>query len=352
MDRRERWAEPVEALRAALDGRQAEMWTALPGIVQSFDPAAMTVSVQPAVAGRISDEAGKAASVDLPILPDVPVVFPGGGGFALTFPVAAGDECLVVFASRCIDAWWQSGGVGEPMEPRMHDLSDGFALVGVRSQPHRLSPAVHTGNTQLRADDGSAYVEITPGGAVTAVGPSSVTVRSGGSITLDAPLHAVAGRRRDHGHARRIAQRHGRRDRIEHQPQQPYAPRRQRGDHGRPAMKYRKLTENGDYAFGRGGADMHADTPEAVGQAVLTRLRLFAGEWFVDLKEGTPYVPGVLGKHTQDTYDPVFRERILDTEGVTGIVSYASSFDGETRKLSVRAVIGTVYGETTIQEVF
>ena len=175
MDRRERWAEPVEALRAALDGRQAEMWTALPGIVQSFDPAAMTVSVQPAVAGRISDEAGKAASVDLP------------------FPVAAGDECLVVFASRCIDAWWQSGGVGEPMEPRMHDLSDGFALVGVRSQPHRLSPAVHTGNTQLRADDGSAYVEITPGGAVTAVGPSSVTVRSGGSITLDAPRIVIKG---------------------------------------------------------------------------------------------------------------------------------------------------------------
>lgn len=33
-------------------------------------------------------------------------------------------------------------------------------------------------------------------------------------------------------------------------------------------MKYRKLTENGDYAFGRGGADMHADTPEAVGQPV------------------------------------------------------------------------------------
>lgn len=67
-------------------------------------------------------------------------------------------------------------------------------------------------------------------------------------------------------------------------------------------MKYRKLTENGDYAFGRGGADMHADTPEAVGQAVLTRLRLFAGEWFVDLKEGTPYVPGVLGKHTQERF--------------------------------------------------
>ncbi|MFQ9867084.1 MAG: Gp138 family membrane-puncturing spike protein [Bilophila wadsworthia] len=127
MDRRERWAEPVEALRAALDGRQAEMWTALPGIVQSFDPAAMTVSVQPAVAGRISDEAGKAASVDLPILPDVPVVFPGGGGFALTFPVAAGTSACGVrlpLHRRVVAVRRRR----RPMEPRMHDLSDGSPL--------------------------------------------------------------------------------------------------------------------------------------------------------------------------------------------------------------------------------
>lgn len=183
----------VEALRAALDGRQAEMWTALPGIVQSFDPAAMTVSVQPAVAGGSPTRRERPLPWICPPGRTCRWVFPGGGGFALTFPVAAGDECLVVFASRCIDAWWQSGGVGEPMEPR-----DARPLGRLRpyrraQQPHRLSPAVHTGNTQLRADDGSAYVEITPGGAVTAVGPSSVTVRSGGSITLDAPRIVIKG---------------------------------------------------------------------------------------------------------------------------------------------------------------
>ena len=151
IDRRERQDDPVESQRAALDGRQAEIWTALPGIVQSFDPVAMTVTVQPAVAGRVTDETGKTSSVNMPLLPDVPVVFPGGGGFTLTFPVASGDECLVVFASRCIDAWWQSGGIGEPMEPRMHDLSDGFALVGVRSQARRLSPAVDSENVQIRS---------------------------------------------------------------------------------------------------------------------------------------------------------------------------------------------------------
>ena len=174
IDRRERQDDPVESQRAALDGRQAEIWTALPGIVQSFDPVAMTVTVQPAVAGRVTDETGKTSSVNMPLLPDVPVVFPGGGGFTLTFPVASGDECLVVFASRCIDAWWQSGGIGEPMEPRMHDLSDGFALVGVRSQARRLSPAVDSGNVQLRSDDGK-------------------TLKSEGSITLDAPQIIIKG---------------------------------------------------------------------------------------------------------------------------------------------------------------
>ena len=193
MDRRERWAEPVEALRAALDGRQAEMWTALPGIVQSFDPAAMTVSVQPAVAGRISDEAGKASSVDLPILPDVPVVFPGGGGFALTFPVAAGDECLVVFASRCIDAWWQSGGVGEPMEPRMHDLSDGFALVGVRSQPHRLSPPCTRGTRSSAPTTGAPTSRSRPEGRLRRWGPRPSPSEAARSITLDAPRIVIKG---------------------------------------------------------------------------------------------------------------------------------------------------------------
>ena len=58
-----------------------------------------------------------------------------------------------------------------------------------------------------------------------------------------AALHAVAVRRRDHGHARRIAQRNRRRHGLEHQPQQPYTPRRQRGDHGRPAMNGKLVGE-------------------------------------------------------------------------------------------------------------
>ncbi len=116
-------------------------------------------------------------------------------------------------------------------------------------------------------------------------------------------------------------------------------------------MRYRKWTGDGDMQAGHGAADYWEDDPRGVAQAVVSRLRLLAGEWFRDLAEGTPYVGGVFGKHTRESYDPVIRERILDTEGVTAITSYESSCDGETRRLTVSVTIDTEYGPATIQEV-
>ena len=90
----------------------------------------------------------------------MPVYFPSGGNCTLTFPVKPGDECLVVFASRCIDAWWQSGGVQDQAEMRMHDLSDGFVFVGCARS--RVLPSVNTGATELRSDDGSTFLRLDP----------------------------------------------------------------------------------------------------------------------------------------------------------------------------------------------
>ncbi|MDI3653270.1 Gp138 family membrane-puncturing spike protein, partial [Pseudomonas aeruginosa] len=149
----ERMDDPIRWLAVAFNGLQSKLWTALPGIIQSFDAVAMTCTVQPAVQGLVRDEAGNQSPADLPLLLDCPVQFPAGGGCTLTFPVKPGDECLVVFASRCIDSWWQSGGIQAQAELRMHDLSDGFALLGFRSQP-RVIGAVSTNSAQLRSDDG------------------------------------------------------------------------------------------------------------------------------------------------------------------------------------------------------
>lgn len=107
-------------------------------------------------------------------------------------------------------------------------------------------------------------------------------------------------------------------------------------------MIYRQLDANGDYQVGQ----FLANSPETVAQAVRTRLLLWRGEWFLDVTDGTPWLQGILGHNTN--YDLEIQERILDTPGVTEIVSYSSSVDS-TRALSVTATLNTEYGQVTVQ---
>lgn len=184
MDRKERLNDPEEALRAALDGHQAGIWTSLPSIVQSFDYQKMTCVVQPSIMGRYRTAQGVITNVVMPLLVDCPVLFPSGGGFTLTFPISEGDEALVFFASRCIDGWWQSGQIQPQVEFRMHDLSDGFALVGPRSQT-RLVANISAEATQLRSDDGRTFIEVQAEN-INVVSPSGVNVNAGGDVTIGA----------------------------------------------------------------------------------------------------------------------------------------------------------------------
>lgn len=186
MDRRERNTTLSDAILASFQGLKAEIWNALPGIIQSFDPAKMTVVVQPSIQALWRDPLGNQTWQTMPLCLDVPVMFPGGGGCTMTFPLMEGDECLLIFASRCIDAWWQSGGIGVQAEMRMHDLSDGFCLPGPRSQPRVLS-GISTSALQIRSDDGSAFVQID------ASAPHAISVQTSGDVEITAPTIKLTG---------------------------------------------------------------------------------------------------------------------------------------------------------------
>lgn len=109
-------------------------------------------------------------------------------------------------------------------------------------------------------------------------------------------------------------------------------------------MRYRRLNANGDYVFGSGQSDFYTNVPEAPAQAVLTRLRLNLGEWFLDTTDGTPWQTQVLGANTVATRDAVIKSRILSTPGVKSILAYSSSFDGNTRQFLVYVRLDTIYG--------
>lgn len=154
----ERTMDEIEIARRTLDAASIDLRVAAPGIIQSVDYGRQTCTVQLAIREQLNHE-GDLKWVDIPTLPDVPFFVYSGGGYCLTLPVAPGDECLVVFGDSCMDAWWQNGGVQNQADHRRHDLSDGFAIVGFRSQPNIVG-GFSSGSAMLRNASGSAYIEI------------------------------------------------------------------------------------------------------------------------------------------------------------------------------------------------
>lgn len=111
-------------------------------------------------------------------------------------------------------------------------------------------------------------------------------------------------------------------------------------------MIYRKLDADGDMTFGGGKNDFHRNVPDGVAQAVMTRLRLWRGEWFADNTAGTPWLTHVLGERTSEIRDSVIRSRIIGTPGVNRLIDYEATVDVDTRHMTVAAEIDTIYGQT------
>ena len=131
------------------------------GIISTFNATKQTASIQIALQRNIPQPNPQQATdpsaapfiyvaQPYPLLTDVPVAMWGGGGCSLTFPVSPGDECLVCFNDRCFDSWFANGTTATPPNvPRIHSLSDGIALVGIRSTPNFL-PSISTTDTVLQ----------------------------------------------------------------------------------------------------------------------------------------------------------------------------------------------------------
>jgi phage baseplate assembly protein gpV len=184
--------EQLVATRAMIDSALADAHTCLPGIVDSFDPEAQTVSVRPAIKKLRYPDNTQAEWVDLPLLVDVPVVVLSGKGYALTFPIESGDECLLLFSERALDVWYEQGGTGEQTSMRTHSLSDAFALVGVRSKP-RLITDYNPNEVELRSADGKTRVRLNEEGWIYLEQGDNRLAMGQGEIRLTAPTVTVDG---------------------------------------------------------------------------------------------------------------------------------------------------------------
>ena len=143
----------------------------IPCIVQSYDPEKGTVECQPAIREKIINQNEEIEYRNLPLLLNVPVVFPSNSEYSVTFPLEKGDECLVLFSDLSIDNFWEKGNVQNPIEDRRHDLSDGIAI-----------PCNMSLTKERRTDDG---LLLSSSGASILISGSEITFRGGSrSITF------------------------------------------------------------------------------------------------------------------------------------------------------------------------
>ena len=117
----------TDAMRQAVLFQLYDVHTALPGQIISYDHTTQKATIQPCLKKSYLD----GTMQEMPILNNVPVIFPRAGGASLTFPVVSGDTCLLLFIERSTDLWKSVGGVVAPNDPRKFDLSDAVAIMGL-----------------------------------------------------------------------------------------------------------------------------------------------------------------------------------------------------------------------------
>lgn len=90
------------------------------------------------------------------------------------------------------------------------------------------------------------------------------------------------------------------------------------------------------------------DNAERVAQQVLITLRFWLGEWFLDTREGVPYLEYILVKNPNMSHiKQILTEKIKSVDGVNNIVSLNFDFRRIRRELYVDFEINTDYGLIT-----
>lgn len=112
-------------------------------------------------------------------------------------------------------------------------------------------------------------------------------------------------------------------------------------------MIIRKMTTDGDMVFGQGANNFITNKPDGVAQAVMTSLKLFEGEWFIDVSAGVPFDTKVFGFGNMPFYDFIIQEAILNTIGVNQIISY-TSYISQNRNVTINVTIDTLYGTVNV----
>lgn len=120
----------AQAIVTTFQSLISEIHTCLPGRVESYEYTSQKANIKPLISKKLLNNDVE----ELPVLTNIPIIFPRTKSHGITFPINKGDGVLIVFSERSLDRWYSSSGdVSEPGDPRKFDLSDSIAIPGLFS---------------------------------------------------------------------------------------------------------------------------------------------------------------------------------------------------------------------------
>ena len=153
------YANMAQAIRFAIRQSLKDMYTCMPGIVESYDGETQRAVVK----GALKVVTTKKEEIEREAIHNVPVVFPSGGRSAFTFPLESGDSVLLVYSQRGLANWKKTLGVAAPDTIGFFSEKDAFAMPGFGPTQGELehmiaieSDGVHirtTGTLAIEAQD-------------------------------------------------------------------------------------------------------------------------------------------------------------------------------------------------------
>lgn len=100
----------------------------------------------------------------------------------ITYPIAQGEECILLFNDRELESWFISGEIQPEAYQRMHDLTDCIAIVGLRSLAKMITIMADTlhvfyGNSDVQIKSDSITANTTE------VSINAPTITASGTLT-------------------------------------------------------------------------------------------------------------------------------------------------------------------------
>ena len=170
-------------LQRALASFGANMRVGMPAKVVSYDASNRLASVQAVLPEVLED----GATLPAPIINGVPVMFAGGAGGALTFPLAVGDEGYAYFADRDISGW-AVREAGNDQGQRQHSLTDAvFFPCFTNNSANPLAMELSFGGSSIIMGAEGTITIVPASGTLAVTGNLAVT----GSLT--APTASIGG---------------------------------------------------------------------------------------------------------------------------------------------------------------